>query len=69
VDREITCVCRAFAHFSALSATSFAFAAYSLRIEYWWPVSGPDWLRRGRLRNFAPAAMQAFRCSSVMDSL
>jgi hypothetical protein len=69
VDRDIACVCRAFTHFSALSAASFAFAAYPLRIKYCCPVSGPDRLRRGRLHNFAPAAMQACCCPSVIDSL
>src|ERR1035437_1443246 len=51
--------------FSALRAFPSAFAAYSLRIEYCAPVSGPDWPRRGRLRSFAPAAMRASRSSSV----
>ena len=42
------------------TATAFcllaaAFAAYSLRIEYCCPVSGPAWPRRGRFRSFAAA--------------
>ena len=33
------------------------------------PVSGPHWFRRRRLRTFAPAAIQACRCSPVRRAL
>ena len=69
VDSKIPCVCSPVTLFSALSARSFACAAYSRRIEYCWPVSGPDWPRRRLLRSFAPAAMQAFCCSCVSEAL
>jgi len=40
-----------------------------LRIEYCWPVNGPDWPRRGRLRSLAPAAMRACCCFWVREWL
>ena len=42
VDSKIPCVCRALAALAARCNRSAAFAAYSTRIEYCWPVSGPD---------------------------
>ena len=69
VDREISCVCRLFLAFSARTAPSCTRLAQSLFIEYCCPVSRPDWPRRDRLRNFAPAAIQASRSSSVIDWL
>jgi hypothetical protein len=49
---------------------TFIFAcAESFRTQYCDPVSGPDCASRGRLRSFAPAAMQASRSSSVSERL
>ena len=53
----------------ALRLSSSAWATHSLPTEYCCPVSAPNWPRRGRLRRFAPAAMQASRCSSVSERL
>jgi hypothetical protein len=69
VDSKIPCVCRTLAALAARCNRSAAFAAYSTRIEYCWPVNGPDWASRGRLRNFAPAAIRASRCSWVNEWL
>ena len=44
-----------------------AFWLHSLRTQYCWPVSGPDWFKRGRLRSSAPVAMQAFTSCSVSE--
>jgi hypothetical protein len=40
-----------------------------LPTEYCCPVRAPDWPRRGRLRRFAPATMQASCCTSVSEWL
>ena len=46
-----------------------ALPAHSLPTKCCCPVSRPDWFRRGRLRRFAPSAMQASCCSSVSEWL
>ena len=53
----------------ALPLSSTAWAAHSLPTEYCCPVSAPDWPSRGRLRRFAPAAMQASCCFSLSEWL
>jgi hypothetical protein len=67
VDSKIPSVCSPFTSFSAFRALAAAFASYSFRIEYCWPVSLPDWARRRRLRNFSPTAIKASRCACVID--
>ena len=67
--RVTICGCNILLVAGAFRILAAGLAAYSLRIEYCCPVSGPDWRIRDRLRSFAPSAMQASRCSSVSDWL
>ena len=55
--------------FSALWTPVSAFLEHSCPTQYCCPVSRPLWPSRGRLRRFAPAAMQASSCSSVRAAL
>ena len=69
VGVEILCVCSALVRASAFGLLPSAFAAHRLLTQYCCPVSQPESPRRGRHRRCAPAAIQAFCCSSVSDSL
>ena len=55
--------------FSALWPPASAFLAHACPTQYCCPVSQPHWPSRGRLRRFAPAAMQASSCLSVRTAL
>jgi hypothetical protein len=69
VGSEIPCVCRAFVGLSAFGTPVSTFLAHSCPTQNCCPVSQPHWPRRGRLRRFSPAPMQASCCSSVSDAL
>ena len=69
VGLEIPFICRAPARFLAPGRLGCDFPVQCRLTQCCWPVSGPDWPRRGRLRRLAPAALQAFCCSCVSDAL
>ena len=66
---EIPFVCRPSVGLSALCTPVSAFLAHACPTHHCCAVSQPHWPSRGRLRRFAPAAMQASSCSSVRAAL
>jgi hypothetical protein len=69
VGVEFPFVCRRSVGLSALCTPVSAFLAHACPTHHCCPVSRPLWPSRGRLRRFAPAAMQASSCSSVRAAL